>query len=93
MTGPALRERYGVPDYLYHSGYVRTRQTAEGILQAFTSEERACIQVRKNHFLRERDPGFTYDMTKEEAERHSPICPDIGRHMANSCRSHPAARA
>jgi probable phosphoglycerate mutase len=72
VTGPALRERYGPPDYLYHSGYERTRQTAEGILQAFTPEERAGIQVRKNHFLRERDPGFTYDMTEEEAKRHFP---------------------
>ena len=71
-TGPALRERYGIPFYFYHSGYIRTEQTVEDILDAYPKEERARITMRENHFIRERDPGYTYDMTKEEAEAAFP---------------------
>lgn len=71
-TGVYLRERFGSPDYFYHSGYLRTRQTLEGILQAFTPTEQTSIRVRMNHFIRERDPGYTYDMTEQEAENHFP---------------------
>lgn len=71
-TGLQLRERFGVPDYVYHSGYLRTVQTTEGILEAYAPEERARIKVRSNHFIRERDSGFAYDMTAEEAESNFP---------------------
>ncbi|HEU5114958.1 MAG TPA: histidine phosphatase family protein [Candidatus Paceibacterota bacterium] len=72
QTGRYLRERFGVPDFVYHSGYVRTIDTKDGILKAFTPEERAEIQVRMNVHIRERDPGYAYDMTTEEAERSFP---------------------
>lgn len=75
-TGQALRERFGTPDYVYHSGYLRTIQTAEGALEAHTEEERSRIKVRQNHFIRERDSGFAYDMTKEEAEAAFPYLRD-----------------
>mgnify|MGYP001610334537 FL=1 len=42
-TGIALRERFGIPDYLYHSGYLRTMHTAKLILDAYTPNERECI--------------------------------------------------
>lgn len=71
-TGLYLRERFGRPDYFYHSGYLRTMQTLDGILAAFPDEERAQINVRMNEFIRERDPGYTYDMTTEEAEGSFP---------------------
>ncbi len=71
-TGMHLRERFGAPDYFYHSGYARTKQTLQGILEAYAPSERELIQVRMNQFIRERDPGYTYDMTKEEAERNFP---------------------
>src|SRR5262249_32089596 len=71
-TGLALRERFGIFDYLYHSGYTRTIETAEGILQAYTEEERSQIKIRHNLFIRERDPGFSYDMTTAEAEAAFP---------------------
>jgi broad specificity phosphatase PhoE len=72
QTGVAIRERFGVFDYIYTSGYSRTEQTAEGILAAYTDTEREQTKVRMNLFLRERDPGFTYDMTVAEAESAFP---------------------
>ncbi len=72
QTGKAIRERFGVFDYVYTSGYARTEQTAEGILSAYSDEERARTKVRMNLFVRERDPGFTYDMTEAEAEAAFP---------------------
>ena len=56
-TGTLLRTTFGGFDYLYHSGYQRTIQTAEGILSAYPPEERAQIRVRHNLFLREREAG------------------------------------
>ncbi len=71
-TGLYLRERFGVPDYIYHSGYLRTIQTMEGILEAFSEQERTTMNVRMNQFIRERDSGYAYDMTTEEAEAAFP---------------------
>lgn len=67
-TGWAIRERFGVFDYVYHSGYERTQQTTNLILDAYKPEDQALMRVRANHFLRERDPGHTYDMTEAEAD-------------------------
>src|SRR5579872_1430845 len=72
QTGVALRENHGPFDYVYHSGYVRTADTTEHILSAYSPEERAKIEVRHNPFIRERDPGYTYEMTTEEAEAAFP---------------------
>ena len=71
-TGVALRKRFGTFDYIYHSGYLRTKQTVEHILHAWPEKERKKIQIRENPFIRERDPGYTYDMTEKEAETHFP---------------------
>jgi 2,3-bisphosphoglycerate-dependent phosphoglycerate mutase len=72
VTGLALRERYGTFDYVYHSGYRRTEETAEGILEAYPDAERASMHVRMNASIRERDNGYTYDMTTAEAEAAFP---------------------
>jgi broad specificity phosphatase PhoE len=72
QTGVCLRERFGVPDFIYHSGYLRTEQTLEEILKAFPKDEQAQIDIRMNQFIRERDPGYAYDMTTEEAETAFP---------------------
>jgi broad specificity phosphatase PhoE len=72
QTGVAIRERFGVFDSVYTSGYARTEQTATNILAAYTAEERAAMNVGMNLFIRERDPGFTYDMTRDEAEEAFP---------------------
>jgi probable phosphoglycerate mutase len=71
-TGVYLRDWFGAPDYAYHTGYVRTESSLQGILAAFSPEVRDKIQVRMSPFMRERDPGYTYDMTTEEAERTFP---------------------
>jgi broad specificity phosphatase PhoE len=71
-TGLALKANFGLPDYIYHSGYARTEQTMDGVLQAYSPEERSRIQVRASPLIRERAPGYTYDMTKDEAERTFP---------------------
>jgi probable phosphoglycerate mutase len=72
-TGLALRKKFGVPDAVYHSGYRRTIQTTEGLLAAYPDRERGAIPVHEHIFLRERDSGYTYDMTEEEAERSFPF--------------------
>lgn len=72
QTGIAMRERFGAPDYVYHSGYWRTMRTCDCMLEAFPESERARIQVRRNPFIRERDPGYAYDMTTAEAEAAFP---------------------
>lgn len=71
-TGVHLRRIFGAPDYVYHSGYLRTVQTTSGILSAFMKKEYAQIKIRMNHFIRERDPGYAYDMTADEAEKAFP---------------------
>jgi 2,3-bisphosphoglycerate-dependent phosphoglycerate mutase len=72
QTGQALRERFGCFDYVYHSGYARTIQTIDGILAAYTEAERRRMKVRSNIFIRERDPGYAFDMTVAEAEAAFP---------------------
>jgi 2,3-bisphosphoglycerate-dependent phosphoglycerate mutase len=66
-TGAALRSQYGVPDRIYHSGYQRTIETANGILEAYDEHERGSIDIRSHIFLRERDTGYTFEMTAEES--------------------------
>ncbi len=70
--GVLLLEEFGVFGYLYHSGYQRTLQTAEGILAAYTPADRVHTRVRHNLFLREREVGYTFDMTTEEANAAFP---------------------
>jgi len=72
QTGRYLRKKFGTPDYFYHSGYKRTVETMENILKMFSEPERKKIKVRKNIFLREREPGYTYDMTRREVQKQFP---------------------
>lgn len=66
-TGLYLRKRFGTPDYLYHSGYLRSEQSMLEIIKAFSRREVGKIRIQINQFIRPRDSGYTYDMTKEEA--------------------------
>lgn len=66
-TGRALRDTFGAFDYVFHSGYTRTIETAEQLLAAYPEDERARMVVRHHLFIRERDGGHTYDMTDAEA--------------------------
>jgi broad specificity phosphatase PhoE len=77
-TGQYLREHFDEFDYAYHSGYKRTKDTLNGIIQGtngiitrWSGEEDKPL-IRENHFIRERDPGHAYDMTTEEAEAAFP---------------------
>lgn len=69
-TGKGIKEEFGFFDYVYHSGYVRTIETTEGILRAYPDDESK--KVRQNLFIRERDSGHAYDMTTDEAEAAFP---------------------
>ena len=46
VTGEALRDTFGKFDYVFHSGYVRTIQTADHLLAAYPAEDRARMCVR-----------------------------------------------
>ena len=72
LTGRSLRNEFGAFDYVYHSGYRRTQETAEHMLGVYTADERDSMQVRHHLFLRERDAGWTYDMTTAEAAASFP---------------------
>ena len=68
LTGKGLVQRFGRFDQLYHSGYVRTEDTAQHILAAMPDDIRAAMGVAPNLFIRERDTGHTYDMTTAEGQ-------------------------
>lgn len=76
LAGIALRERFGRFDQLYHSGYLRTIDTANLLLEAYPPEERVSIRVRHHLFIRERDQGHAYDMTDAEASAAFPWLQD-----------------
>jgi probable phosphoglycerate mutase len=71
-TGVALRAKFGGFDRVYHSGYQRAEQTAGGILEAFDVAERERMGLRMSPLIRERDAGYTYDMTTDEVKAAFP---------------------
>ena len=75
-VGKELKNRFGAFDTAYHSGYVRTEKTLAGILEAYTAEERARLAIKRSIRLRERESGYSFDMTKDEAEQHFPWMAD-----------------
>ena len=72
LTGVALRETFGTFDYVVHSGYRRTVQTLDRILEAYPPDARARMTIRHHLFVRERDAGHAYDMTDAEAQAAFP---------------------
>jgi 2,3-bisphosphoglycerate-dependent phosphoglycerate mutase len=75
-TGIAVRDDLGAFDYAYSSGYRRTEETLQGLTAPYSKAERARLQVRHHLFLRERDTGYTFDMTTAEAEQAFPWLQD-----------------
>lgn len=71
-TGEFLRKKFGVFDYIYHSGYKRTKDTMLAALSAYPKDEVQKMSIRHDLFIRERDPGYAYDMTQAEAEAAFP---------------------
>ncbi len=80
-TGPRLIKTFGMPDCIYHSGYVRAEQTVEGLLEHLQPEERGQIRVYHKIELRERDPGYIWHMTKAEVDCHFPWMQEYHRRV------------
>ena len=70
--GNTLLGAFGAFDVVYHSGYQRTRETAEGVLEAWPADAVSRRDVRSHLFLRERDGGYTFNMTTAEAKAAFP---------------------
>lgn len=71
--GPVLRERFGLFDRCYDSGYRRAVETRELALAAgYPPEELARFAFRSDMLLREREPGLMRTMTAAEMEQ-SPL--------------------
>ena len=70
--GVRLCAAFGSFDRVFHSGYRRTRETTEGLLEAWPADERARIDVRHHLLLRERDAGYAFNMTAAEAKAAFP---------------------
>ncbi len=70
--GTALRTAFGSFDFVFHSGYRRTRETADAVLEAWPPDDRSRIDVRSHMFLRERDVGYTFNFTAAEARQAFP---------------------
>jgi len=68
ITGEGIKKEFGLFDYIYTSPFKRTRQTRNGILNAYTQDEIKMMNLRENIFLRERDAGYSFAMTKPEYE-------------------------
>ncbi len=67
-AGVVLKNQFGIFDHIYHSGYMRTKETLEGICTAYTEDERANMVIQANGLIREREPGYAYNMTEAEAD-------------------------
>lgn len=71
-TGVALRKLYGVFDVIYDTNYRRTIQTRDAILKAYTPKEAAMMKLRHSDLIRERERGYTFNMTTEQVNRYFP---------------------
>lgn len=83
LTGQALAERFGTFDIAYHSGYRRARDTLTHILGQFDDSMRWNIGVREDESIRERDPGYLYNITVGEAVSRFPWLRDYRRTVGN----------
>jgi broad specificity phosphatase PhoE len=70
--GRPLRSTFGSFDLVFHSGYTRSADTVEALLEAWPPELRSRIEVRAHLFLRERDAGHCFNFTAAEAEAAFP---------------------
>lgn len=79
--GKFLWGNYRLPHVIVHSGYVRTIQTANAILDVIPEERHSTIDIKESILLRERDPGYTFFMTPEESSRAFPWFAESRRKM------------
>jgi len=71
-AGPKIIADIGLPDCVYHSGYVRAKRTLEGMLEHLPEEVRSKIRIYWKFELRERSSGARWLMTQEEYDKHFP---------------------
>lgn len=67
-AGRALKRKFGIPDLLFHSGFLRTIETTDGILKAYSEKESLKFKIIENHLIRERNPGYLMNCTKLEVQ-------------------------
>lgn len=73
QTGRALAQTENrAPHVIIHSGYERAKLTAELIVQGYPEAARNDIKIVMCDLIRERDPGYGYDMTTDEALQSFP---------------------
>lgn len=72
-TAASLKSSIGVPDVVFHSGYLRTKQTAAGLLGAY---DPGTIVVKENLALREREGGYTHVLLAADAQNYFPYLQD-----------------
>lgn len=65
-AGKGLKRKFGTPDAVFHSGFVRTKETATGILNAYSLAEWRQIDIEENNLVRERNPGYLMNYTEKE---------------------------
>ena len=65
QTSEYLYKNIGIPDVVFHSGYVRTKQTTDGILSRYKNHK---IEVKENLAIRERENGYTHVLMESEKE-------------------------
>jgi len=71
-TGIALQKSgYAFSDVI-DTGYKRTVQTLDHILDAYPEEERKLIKRQRDISLRERETGYSYCLSRPEADQHFP---------------------
>ena len=71
-VGEILRDRFGRFDLIVNSGYVRTRQTTDGILSAYVPDYKRIAPIWETPLIREREPGLIYFWTEAEVQKHFP---------------------
>ena len=67
-AGRGLKRKFRIPDLLFHSGFLRTIETTDGILKAYSEKELAKFNIRENHLIRERNPGYLMNYTEAEVQ-------------------------
>lgn len=66
-AGRGLKKLFGRFDRIYHSGFVRAKDTAAEIQSVFKPSQRATPEsVIVRHSIRERNPGYLSDFTNDE---------------------------
>ena len=66
--GKKFKKEFGIFDQVIHSGFKRAKQTADGILEAYSEKELKEMSVSEDLLIRERDPGYFINSTEAEVK-------------------------